>query len=393
MSFHYKYGGSTAKRTLRCPGWNALASTITVIDKSSVHADRGTMLHTCCELLENEGIEYEELLTRKVSYEGIEITQDLLDEKVIPAMEALEDLIDEYDLTTILTEELIEYSEIIGGTPDILAHNKDIIACADYKFGDGVMVYADDNDQMYFCVWVALDSKLFNMDVLPETKVIFAIIQPSDKREETLDIWETTVQEVDDFGERFLAAVKIAENSIPGENLNSGSHCTFCPASAICPAKGDKARQALALIGTTALKSKDNGTLIPVLDLSQALSLAKELEPWIKDVRSYAYDQLESGGDVPDWKLVDKKAKRRWIDPKGTAEYLKRKLTAKNAMKTEVISPAQAEKMAKKLGVTIRMKDRTVCTSSGTTLVPASDKREAVITQKAISETLKLIEN
>lgn len=393
MSFHYRYGGSTAKRTLNCPGWNALANTIPRVYKSSVHADRGTMLHTCCEILENDGIEYEDLLTLKVSYAGIEITQDLIDEKVIPAMEALEDLIEDHGLTTIITEELIEYSEIIGGTPDILAYNDKVIACADYKFGDGLMVYADDNDQMYFCVWVALDSGLFKMDIEPKTKVIFAIIQPSDKREETLDVWETTVEKVDDFGDRFLAAVDLGESSKPGENLNDGSHCTFCPASAICPEKGRKARQALALIDNKILKDKDSNIDIPVLDLSQALKLAKDLEPWIKDVRSFAFEQLEAGADVPGYKLVDKRATRRWVDPEGTAEYLKRKLTAKNAMKTEVISPAQAEKMAKKLGVTIRMKDRTVNKSSGTTLVPSSDKREAVITQKGISETLKLIEN
>ena len=351
------------------------------------------MLHTCCEILENEGIEYDELLERGVEYEGIKLTKDLLDEKVIPAMEALEDFISDNDLTTIITEELIEYSDIIGGTPDILAYNEKLIACADYKFGDGVMVYADDNDQMYFCVWAALDSDIFKLDLDPSTPVKFAIIQPSDKRSETLDVWETTVDKVDDFGERFLDAVDVAENSKPGENLHSGDWCTFCPGAGICPEKGRKARTALALIDNTKLKAKDTDMVIPVLDLSEALTLATELEPWIKDVRSFAYEQLEAGADVPDWKLVEKRATRKWKDPEGTAEYLKRKLTAKNAMKTEVISPAQAEKMAKTLGVKIRMKDRTVSKSSGTTLVPASDKREAIVTQKEISETLKQIEN
>jgi len=352
------------------------------------------MLHTCCEILENEGIEYDELLERGVTYEGISLTEDLLEQKVIPAMEALEDFVDDNGLTTIITEELIEYSELIGGTPDILGYSDTLIACADYKFGDGLMVYADDNDQMYFCVWVALDSNIFDsVELFPDTPVKFAIIQPSDKRKETLDVWETTVEKVDDFGERFLAAVKIAEASRPGENLCDGDWCTFCPAAAVCPQKGLKARTALALIDTKQLKAKDTDIVIPVLELSEALKLAKQLEPWIKDVRSFAYEQLEAGADVPDWKLVPKKATRKWIDPNATAEYLKRKLTAKVAMKSEVISPAQAEKAAKKLGVKLRMKDRTNSKSSGTTLVPASDKREAVLSQKAISETLKQIEN
>lgn len=393
MSFHYKYGGSTAKRTLNCQGWNALASTIHREDKGSPAADRGTMLHTCCEILEDEGIEYQELIERKVTYNDFTITQELLEDKVIPAMEALEDFIDDKGLTTIITEELLEYNEVIGGTPDILAYSQKRIACADYKFGDGVMVYADDNDQMFFCVWLALDSDIFKLDITPETPVDFAIIQPSDKREETLDVWETNVEAVQAFGERFIEAVVIAEESEPGENLHDGEWCKFCPAAAVCPAKGQKAMDALRLIDGTQLAAKDTDLIIPVLDLSQALKLAAELEPWIKDVRAFAFNELEAGSEVPDWKLVDKRATRKWVDPEATAEYLKRKFKAKNAMVSTVISPAQAEKVSKKLKIPIRMKGLTSSVSSGHTMVPASDKREAIASQKAISETLKLIEN
>ncbi len=393
MSFHYKFGGSTAKRTLNCPGWAALADTIKREDKSSPAADRGTMLHTCCEILEEEGIEYEELLERKVTYGDFTIDQDLLDEKVIPAMEALEDFIEDNDLHTVITEELLEFNEVVGGTPDILAYSDSVVACADYKFGDGVMVYAENNDQMFFCVWLALDNEIFKIDLDDDTPVKFAIIQPTEKREEPLDVWTTTVGEVEEFGDRFMGAVVLAEASSPGENLCEGSWCKFCPGAAICPQKGKSAREALALIDNKQLKAKDTDLVIPVLDLNQALDLAAKLEPWIKDVRSFAFAELEAGVDVPDWKLVDKRATRKWIDPDATAEYLKRKLKAKNAMVSKVVSPAQAEKAAKKLGVQINLKGRTVSTSSGTTMVPATDKREAVVTQKSISETLKRIEN
>ncbi len=399
MSFHYKYGGSTAKRTLNCSGWAALSSTIDRVDKGSVHADRGTMLHTCCEILEEEGIEYDELLERGVEFNDAKLTPELLEEKVIPAMEALEDFVEDYNLTTIITEELLEFNEVIGGTPDILAYGDGVIACADYKFGDGVMVYADNNDQMFFCVWLALDSDLFDTELDAETPVHFGIIQPSDKREETLDVWATTVAEVDAFGDRFLDAVTVAEESEPGENLCEGDWCKFCPAAAICPEKGKTARNALALLDgeliteNKELSKKGAELTIPVLELGQALELASKLEPWIKDVRSFAFEQLEAGNEVPGYKLVNKRATRKWIDPDATAEYLKRKLTAKNAMTYTVISPAQAEKVAKKLKVTLRMNGRTVSKSSGTTIALESDKREAVVSQKAISETLKQLED
>ena len=399
MSFHYKYGGSTAKRTLNCPGWRALADSIDIIDVSSEHADRGTMLHTCCEILEDDGLSYAELLEKGVEYEGQVLTEELLEEKVIPAFEAMEDFVEDHGFTTVVTEELLEYNDIIGGTPDLLMWSLAKIGCGDYKFGDGVMVFADDNDQMFFAVWIALVCDVFKVDLDPDMPVEFAIIQPSDKRENTLDVWETTIEAVENFGERFLDAVNIAENSEPGENLNDGDWCKFCKGAGICPKKGDKARKALALIASPELKDnikiqktgETNDLTIPVLDLSDALILAKQLEPWIKDVRTFAFNILSAGGDIPGHKLVKKRATRKWIDPEATAEYLKRKLTAKVAMKLTVISPKQAEDAAKKAKVVLRMKDRTISESSGNTIALEGDKREAVPTQKGIAEALKKI--
>ena len=96
MSFHYKYGGSTAKRTLNCPGWRALADSIDIPDVSSEHADRGTMLHTCCEILEDEDLSYAELLEQGVEYEGHKLDAELLEKKVILAFEAMEDFVEDH---------------------------------------------------------------------------------------------------------------------------------------------------------------------------------------------------------------------------------------------------------------------------------------------------------
>lgn len=395
MSFHFKYGGSTAKRTLNCPGWRAFSDPLNVPDKSSQAANRGTMLHTCCESLENDkDLDYDTLLERGEEYEGEHLTEELLDEKVIPAMEALDELIDAHGLTTIITEELLEFDAHIGGTPDILGNSDTVIACADYKFGDGLMVYANDNDQMYFCVWLALECGVFDdMEYTDDTEVVFAIIQPSDKRDETLDVWTTTVKEVDDFGGRFLEAVEIAENSEPGQNLNTGSWCTFCPGEALCPKKTGQAQDALKLISTDAFKNKGTEVAFPVLDLNTALKLAEELAPWIKAVRSFAFDQLEAGAEGLEWKLVPKRATRKWIDVDAVTRYLKRKLKSEHAMVSVVISPAVAEKTAKKLNIKLRMDGLTSCKSSGTTLVPLNDKRDAVTSVKLVSDALKTLEN
>ena len=153
------------------------------------------------------------------------------------------------------------------------------------------------------------------------------------------------------------------------------------------------ATSALKLLDTIALKDKANDLVIPVLDLNTALNLADELGPWIKAVRSFAFDQLEAGAKGLDWKLVQKRATRKWIDAEATTRYLKRKLKAEHAMVSTVISPAVAEKVAKKLKIKIRMGRLTSCKSSGTTLVRLSDKREAVTNNVLIADALKQLED
>lgn len=48
---HLKYGGSTATRTLNCPAWPRIAAKAPDIDRESVYAQRGTMLHDMLEMI------------------------------------------------------------------------------------------------------------------------------------------------------------------------------------------------------------------------------------------------------------------------------------------------------------------------------------------------------
>lgn len=413
MGFHFRYGGSTAKRTLKCAGWAAMAKQLEEkngkVDDSSVHADRGTMLHEACEILEKEGLEYDELLERGVSYNGIHLTEDLLNTKVIPAMESLEDVIEEYGLTTIRTEELITYSDLIGGTIDLTGESDDVLFFGDYKFGEGIMVYAEDNDQLLFYGWTKITTAKFKHPLSHYKKVVLAIIQPADRREEPLDVWVVTIEDLIAFGVRFLDAVDVAEESKPGENLCTGDHCQFCPASGLgdCPAKVNEANYNLEqlqkldndypagntfeLLEKSDKKNPKKGDFRS-LDLTEALELIDKLEPWIKDVRSFACKQLELGAEVDGWKLVQKRATKHWVNVARITNYLKRKLGAAHAMESKVISPAKAISTAKTLDVKLRLKDHIDASSSGTTLARESDKRPAVMSQADAAKQLRLLD-
>ena len=118
------------------------------------------------------------------------------------------------------------------------------------------------------------------------------------------------------------------------------------------------------------------------MSLEVALALATELEPWVKNVKSFAHEMLEKGAEIEGWKLVQKRATRGWIDPEATTDKLKasRKFKMDDYSDIKLKSPPQLEKVCKAKGVDFNdtFGEMVVSRSSGTTLAPESDKREAV---------------
>ena len=97
-------GGSTAKRVINCPGSVALVAKMPP-KPSSTYADRGTLLHDVIStILDSDTVTPASLLG--TAYAGEEFTQNLLDEKILPALAAL-DAIDpegvmEYAVETVV---------------------------------------------------------------------------------------------------------------------------------------------------------------------------------------------------------------------------------------------------------------------------------------------------
>ena len=390
MSFHYKYGGSTATRTLECPGW--VLESEGKENKSSVFADRGTVCHTACEkLYEDESLEYYDLVNLGIKEGEVALDQELVDSKVVPAFEALLGVLEDYKTIDSEPELQVEYDPEIGGTIDfwgVLEGNGRM--ALDYKFGDGEMVYAENNNQLMFYIWAGLtseDSPISEEDV-PD-RIILGIIQPAERKEDIVDLWETTGEEIMAFGDRFIEAVNIAEESGPGENLNPGDHCKYCPAKVSCSARNALVGEALE-INPEDFNAPEVISEISKADLVRALDLADKLKKWAADIKQYAEDQLNLGLDISDhWKLIPKGANRSWVDAGWAEKYLKRLFKAENAMEATVLSPAKAEKYAKANKIKINLKDRTQKVSKGVNLVRASHKTPAITSQKEVAESFK----
>jgi hypothetical protein len=102
------------------------------------------------------------------------------------------------------------------------------------------------------------------------------------------------------------------------------------------------------------------------------------LEQWITDLRALAHQMLEADKPVPGWKLVNKKAMRQWANEDIADDVLSKVIPKDELYVTKLLSPAQAEKVLKKLGE--KLPDNlVVAVSSGSTLAREDDSRPAVV--------------
>ena len=364
-------GGSTAKRVINCPASVGLSNKMPP-RPSSKDADTGSLLHQIMALhLEGHG-EFKDFLGMK--YEGIELTQDMIDNKLQPALDALMQ-IDPDNVMEYAVEQRVAFgSELPGvfGSTDLIGRVGDRVISLDWKFGDGVMVEAEENPQGLFYTTAAMKMPelAWVFDGAKEVEIV--IVQPPYVRR-----WVTTFDRLRLFERELVLAVKQAQG--PNPPLRSGDHCRWCAAKPICPAMNGAQERLLAL----ALTELDVGRL------GAALVQAELVEQRIADLRALAQQILESGGTVPGHKLVAKRATRKWADEAAARIALHNQI-GDEAVETSVISPAQAEKKLKKVKGVL---PETVSVSSGNTLAAESDPRPAVllIGQQMTAALAKLI--
>jgi len=396
MTKHSKtVGSSTAARVIACPRSFTLSKDIPNVESS--YAAEGSMLHEACEVILNGGVDKDTDVIGMETEWGT-VTQELYYEMVDPAMKAFDKLFD--DRFEYLTEQICHLPDDIVpgafGTADVLGQldvkgaGESYSAILDWKFGRGVAVPAEDNKQLLFCASAGREThpKMFQSD-----KIFGIIVQPGFSHDP--DVWQFTHDDVDQFEEELEAAWQKVEDA----PLKEGSHCMFCPAKALCPAKHEKIKRVQTLnIQRTSLPENE---YIEGKDLSELLSMATDAEEWAKAVKKYAHEEMERGVRIDNWKLVNKRATRKWIDDEAAAKFLKGcRMKKAEIFPAKLITAPQAETWLKAntpegRATTIRtnkFEELITSHSSGTTLAPESDKRPAVETTNEKLSKLKGIE-
>ena len=352
-------GGSTAKRVIACPGSVALVDQMPPKPSSS-YADKGTLLHdTIADVLDGKGTP-ESYLGRK--HNDAVLTEDLLERKLLPALAALDE-IDPNGEMEYATESRVGFGDLLPGvfgSTDLLGRIGDRAIVLDWKFGDGVAVEVEENAQLLFYAAAAMRTQTTKWVFFGATEVELIIVQPPYTKR-----WVTTNERILQFEAELVAAVKRAAQ--PDAPLASGDHCKWCAAKPVCP----------LMTGAIDRLTRAKIDALPVDQIAHYLDQIPMVESFLKDLQQLAHQMLEDGKTIPGWKLVNKRATRRWIDEARTVAALS-DAGVDVWEDPKVVSPAVAEKALKKLKKELPA-DLVVAVSTGSTLAPESDPRPAVL--------------
>ena len=292
---HALLSASAAHRWLNCPPSAQLCAAIP--DTVSPYAEEGTQAHALCEALLNEAI-------ARAQGKWTGWTLPYTDEMLEAAsgyrdyvLEAVKDM----DDPQICVEQVVNFSQWAPegfGTVDCLAVGGDTMKIFDFKYGQGVEVYADWNPQMlcYALGGLAMFSPIYNI-----ANIDLTIYQP---RRNHISTFSLTTAELLIWAKDTLEPA--AQQAYKGEGtFQPGEWCRFCKAKATCRALTAKNMELAQLefpepIG---MSSAEIASVLPKLDM---------LLDWASSVKDYALDQALAGRKFPGYKLVEGRSNRRF---------------------------------------------------------------------------------
>lgn len=401
---HSNWGGSVCKRYRSCPGSVAACAAVPKLP-SSAAADEGTLAHAFAERFLLDGVNnISEFVGFTLEADGKPLTAEMARavQVYIDAVWAEYDLEDD---SVLMVEQ--KFVLPIASAPEghvfgrndamVYSRKRRKLTVFDYKNGFQP-VEAEDNDQGKFYGAGGALSELAKDWPVSEVEIV--IVQPNARDVDFAGAVRRWSWNPVDLLE-FVAELEqdIAETLKPDALRVPGEHCRWCDAAPFCEVRVQTALQSAALAFTdVALLGTKDLPDVQKVDVDRLVKLKHVCDvfsDWGKKIEDRMLGMLEQGQTVPGFKLVEKMARRKWqAAGDDIAGYM---ATVYGIGVNEVLPPTlvtitEAEKLlalriadktalkAAKDDVSLRF---TIKESSGTTLAPESDRREAVNKQPA----------
>lgn len=393
---HATYSASGSSRWLACAASISLSLKAPVMP-SSIYAEEGTEAHACHEFL---------LKNRKNLKSAIKIARKKYSQEMVDhAIDSVTWILEQHSLypdAELLCETRVDASPYTMadqfGTVDaaiVVLFGK--LTVIDYKYGAGIAVDPEGydglgNSQMvYYALGI---SHKYHHNF---SSVDLVVIQPRafHASGNTTRTFSMSMDELLAWVPVFKAGVKASLK--PDAGFKSGEWCRFCNAAVICPELKTKAlKQAkIDFSDTKGIVSVPKANMVGVKDLGVMLDACDQLDTWITALREHAFGVLQRGGKIDGYKLVEKRATRKWSDPEASAAIVKSVYGDEGFSSPKIKTPAQIEKLKfyiKSFNLNAFLDTYTVKESSGLTMVKDTDKRMPVNKLTTLFDAVKVID-
>lgn len=366
MTSHAKLSASSSSRWMACPP--SVQLTEHIPDVTSPYAQEGTDAHELCAFYVEQALGRNARdPTSDLGYYSEEM-ENCAREYCSYVMEQIEKAKKLSQDPLVLVEQRLNFAKWVPegfGTGDCVIVSDGLLQVIDYKHGLGVLVSAEYNPQMMCYALGALD--MFG-DLYDVSTIAMTIFQP---RRENISTFQIDKTELLQWAEAELAPkAQLAFNG-QGE-LKSGKHCQFCKLKAICRKRSE---DNLAL---AKMEFADPNTL-DLTDIAEILPKIDQLTSWANDVKTYALERANKGERIPGFKLVEGRSTRKFVNEDEVAKRVQE--AGFDPYEQKLLTLTALTKVLGKKDFDALLSDLVIKPQGKPTLVPDSDKREALAIQ------------
>lgn len=369
---HAKLSASGAGRWATCPGSVQMEDGIP--DSDSVYAKEGTLAHELSELklkhyLDSKGFGKRKLNAAVKKIKENELYQAEMDSYTDTYVDFIKEKALSYPSQPYIEiEKRVDFSSWVPGgfgTCDCIIIQGNTLSIVDLKYGKGVPVSAEQNEQLILYALGAYEA--FSL-IYQIEHIEMNIVQP---RLNNISSWTADLTELLLWGDYFKFQ---AEKALSGEGelVPSAKACKFCKARNICTAR---AENNLTLESEIHLNPNE----IPKDKLYEYISRGEDIAKWVNDLKAYALNLCLAGEDVKGLKAVAGRTSRSWSNQD---EALKKLIDGgiDEAIIYDKV-PLTLAKLEKALGkeqFTNLVGDMVVTSEGKPTLVFENDKRPSI---------------